>query len=97
MKVVDFKTEEKIKLLQSVKRESVELLLRIVWLVVLIYSSASFLINHAPENTPRLMELIYIFAGLWFFGEDISVLVNKKRRALHDYVGGTVVVRLNSL
>ena len=32
-------------------------------------------------------------AGIWFVLEIITMLLNKKRRALHDLIAGTVVVR----
>ena len=32
-------------------------------------------------------------AGTWFVLEIITMLLNKKRRALHDLIAGTVVVR----
>ena len=31
---------------------------------------------------------------IWFWGELLVLLFNKKRRALHDFIAGTVVVRL---
>lgn len=32
---------------------------------------------------------------LWYAVEVLTMLTNKKRRALHDFIGGTVVVRTN--
>ena len=32
-------------------------------------------------------------AGIWFMLEIITMLLNEKRRALHDLIAGTVVVR----
>ncbi len=32
---------------------------------------------------------------LWFFAELVTMLTNKKRRAIHDFIAGTVVVRTN--
>ena len=33
--------------------------------------------------------------GLWFLAEVLTMLTNEKRRALHDFIAGTVVVRTN--
>jgi uncharacterized RDD family membrane protein YckC len=30
---------------------------------------------------------------IWIWGEFITMLFNKRRRAVHDYMAGTVVVR----
>jgi uncharacterized RDD family membrane protein YckC len=31
----------------------------------------------------------------WFLAEVITMLTNEKRRALHDFLAGTVVIRTN--
>ena len=42
----------------------------------------------------RLPGMILSWAGLgWFLLEVITMAMNKKRRASHDYIAGTVVVR----
>jgi uncharacterized RDD family membrane protein YckC len=35
-------------------------------------------------------------AAVWFWGELLVLLFNKKKRALHDFIAGTVVVKLVS-
>jgi uncharacterized RDD family membrane protein YckC len=30
--------------------------------------------------------------AVWFFSEVVTMLFNKRRRALHDFIGGTMVV-----
>jgi uncharacterized RDD family membrane protein YckC len=32
--------------------------------------------------------------GVWIWSEVVTMLFNRKRRALHDFIAGTVVVRL---
>jgi hypothetical protein len=34
--------------------------------------------------------------ALWFFAEVLTMLTNEKRRALHDFIAGTVVIRTNT-
>jgi uncharacterized RDD family membrane protein YckC len=41
--------------------------------------------------------LIQSMFTLWFWGEVIVLLFNKKKRAIHDYIAGTVVVVQDSL
>ncbi len=38
-----------------------------------------------------------IAALLWFAGEIVTCLLNKKRRALHDFIAGTVVVNVEHI
>jgi len=39
--------------------------------------------------------LLTALPALWFFAEVLTMLTNPKRRALHDFIAGTVVVRTN--
>lgn len=41
---------------------------------------------------PHWYNYIPIFSVFWSFGNLISILANKKRRALHDFIAGTVVI-----
>jgi len=34
-----------------------------------------------------------VLYAVWVYGELIVLLTNKKRRALHDFLAGTVVIR----
>ena len=46
-------------------------------------------------TTSGFFWLLAIVPGLWFLAEVVTMLTNEKRRALHDYIAGTVVVRTN--
>lgn len=41
---------------------------------------------------PHWSNYIPTFSVLWGFGNLISILLNKKRRAIHDFIAGTVVI-----
>ena len=48
------------------------------------------------ESKPYLVLLIYahlIASTLWYVAELVTMLFNRKRRAVHDFIAGTVVVR----
>lgn len=45
------------------------------------------------ELAPSWYQFITIAIQVWVWSEFISMLFNKKRRALHDFMAGTVVVR----
>lgn len=41
----------------------------------------------------RSFWLLMALPGLWFVAEVLTMLTNERRRALHDFIAGTVVVR----
>ncbi len=62
------------------------------------YHTLSFM-----ERAKRMVELapswykpLQIIQNVWVWGELIVLLTNRKRRALHDFIAGTVVVQTSS-
>lgn len=49
------------------------------------------------ELTPKFGYYATMMMGIWVWGEVIVILFNKKKRAPHDYMAGTVVVESKSL
>lgn len=54
----------------------------------------------SDERTTRLQEgsplwdrAIDVLQTVWLYGEVLVVLFNKRKRALHDFIGGTVVIK----
>lgn len=43
---------------------------------------------------PSWYNIAMIGMNVWIWGEFISMLFNKKRRAIHDFMAGTVVIRV---
>ena len=89
LRILDHKTEMPISYKQAFLRDSVPVAL-IVIMLLLAGSSSS------PENSPQLLYVSAIL-GLWFLAEILTMLTNSKRRALHDFIAGTVVVRTNTI
>jgi uncharacterized RDD family membrane protein YckC len=58
------------------------------------YRSLSFmkLATRMNELAPPWYKPLQIAQNIWFWGELIVLLTNRKRRALHDFIAGTVVV-----
>ncbi len=48
------------------------------------------------EISPVWYQPVGIISGVWFWSEFVVLLTNRKRRALHDFLAGTVVIRLPS-
>jgi uncharacterized RDD family membrane protein YckC len=47
--------------------------------------------NPGLNILPRWFWFVFLFGFVWFLLEFITMLTNSKRRALHDYIAGTVV------
>jgi len=101
VKVVDFKTEGNIGLKQAILRDLIPIL---VLIPLLVYQT--LLIFNGELNLSNLYDPKIIFEGGklqltlmfwvpmgWNLAELITMLTNKQRRALHDYIAGTVVIR----
>jgi hypothetical protein len=61
------------------------------------YQSLSFMerAKRMTELAPSWYKPLQIAQNIWFWGELIVLLTNRKRRALHDFIAGTVVVHLS--
>ncbi|MNR36189.1 hypothetical protein D3C85_1540850 [compost metagenome] len=44
------------------------------------------------EQAPLWYPAVNVALQVWIWGEFITMLLNKRRRAVHDYMAGTVVV-----
>ena len=49
------------------------------------------------EHTPSFHNTINSMFQIWFWGELIVLLFNKRRRAIHDFIAGTVVIKKRAL
>ena len=83
-------------------RSSIDLATQAVHLAVLGAAWADGAISGGPFESfvafgaaTEAMELpmLDVFSTVWFYSELVTMLFNKQRRALHDYLGGTVVLR----
>lgn len=45
------------------------------------------------KQAPSWYQIVNITINIWIWGEFITMLTNKKRRAVHDFMAGTVVIR----
>jgi uncharacterized RDD family membrane protein YckC len=73
----------------------------IVPAVLMIGFLAAAILNGDYDSDPAKFEsftdLVSVPGGLWFLTEVLTMLTNKKRRALHDFIAGTVVMRKDSV
>ena len=88
---------------QSFRRGSVDLLFAIVIVVELAAIASlgpgeweSLDVHSQRERLKELnpsWEWVIIASRIWGWSEVVTMLFNRRRRALHDFLGGTVVVR----
>ncbi len=74
---------------QAIMRDIVPCLL----LPVLLWTSL-YTVIHEEYPSPFAYKLAYQFAFLWLVLELITMLFNEQRRAIHDFIARTVVVRV---
>lgn len=102
VRVVDFRTEGMISWKQAWLRESIPMLLSLVFLGWEIFLVLSGSVSPRTFRTSEAMApgkgfwILMLIPFLWFVAEVLTMLTNEKRRALHDIIAGTVVVRTNS-
>lgn len=63
-----------------------------------LYFSMEFLerATYTENLRPNWAKIVSIIFQIWMWSEFIVMLTNKKRRAIHDFIAGTVVIRTDS-
>jgi uncharacterized RDD family membrane protein YckC len=100
VRVVDYRTKGNISFLQACLREGIPAVLSFG---LLGYEVVAILAGRlSPEaiasgqlDLDKAFWLVTALPGLWFLAEVLTMLTNDERRALHDFIAGTVVVRSN--
>jgi uncharacterized RDD family membrane protein YckC len=96
VKVLDVSEERIPSLAQAFLRDSGWIILNVFTLIYFIYLVLTHKYIHGTEQVDTLPGQILAFAGLgWFLLEIITMLTNSKRRAFHDLIAKTVVVRVD--
>ncbi len=99
VRVVDHMTEGPISVRQAFLRECVPLVANLGGLGYILYLEGSGLLAGEAWNHPdqvmnwRVFGLLASMPAVWFLIEVITMFSNRKRRALHDLIADTTVVR----
>lgn len=95
IKVVDVETEDAINFRQAVIRDSIPIIASVLLGLMIIYIQ----FNPGGEQDVLLVSYALIAVSfvymIWHLLEIITMLFNEKRRAIHDFMAGTVVVHTN--
>lgn len=89
IRVVHAQSEEPIGYKQAFLRDCIPLMLS-VGLYATALSQGGDLVLVADSQYFQIVPVVML---LWFLAEILTMLTNDKRRALHDFIAGTVVVR----
>jgi len=95
VKVLDVSERQHVTYLQALKRDIVPLAVTVLLLPYDLYQIMTgkyFLQNPGTMPDKGSEILVFLFMG-WFLLEIITMMFSSKRRALHDFIAGTVVVR----
>ena len=93
VKVVNASTEEAISFKHALLRDSIPLFLTLTLFAINPYSPFAPL-----EQRQESIDSNYWITKIpmiWFWAEVITMLTNDRRRAIHDFIAGTVVIRTN--
>lgn len=86
-------SERPLSMKQAVLRDILDVILVPVGLAVDIPRIISGVDIYAPKSLTLFDDIMFYSTMGWFLVELITMLTNKKRRALHDFIAGSVVVR----
>lgn len=96
VKVIDASEDAAITMMQALRRDAVPLALRLVGLSSQIPTIFRLGGLYDPD-TPGLHPLAWVLMSsglLWFFAEIVTMMTNRRRRAVHDFIAGSVVIRI---
>lgn len=92
VKVVDNKTENPISYKQAIVRDIFPIVVGLVF--VLTFNLFRGYFPNISEN--YYIGIALVVCVLWYPAEIFTMLMNSKRRSIHDYIAGTVVIRTNT-
>ena len=95
IKVIDVSETKNITLRQAVLRDIVFLVLTVVDIITDILLHSTWQDGDFPEYISWISFVANSAWLLWTLLEIISMLTNRKRRAIHDFIAGTVVVQID--
>ena len=84
-------SERKMSMVQAFLRESFYVAVNVV--SVTLYIKQKFGVVRDPASIARIQGFLAISGFIWFVLEIVTTLFDNRRRALHDHIAGTVVVR----
>jgi uncharacterized RDD family membrane protein YckC len=91
IRVIDKSEVRLLTLKQSFMRDSIYMLLQVIGLVILV--SQIIELGEYPLDGSAIKSYLDWLSMLWFLLEIATILTNRRRRAIHDFLAGSVVIR----
>jgi uncharacterized RDD family membrane protein YckC len=91
IRVVDKSETRLLTLRQSFMRDSIYIILEVIGLIILI--SSIIQLGEYPFGESVIENYLDWLGVLWFLLEIVTMLTNERRRALHDFLANSVVIR----
>jgi uncharacterized RDD family membrane protein YckC len=97
VRVVDWKTGGPIDFSQALLRDAVPLILLAISLVYLSLRviTGKLTVGRLVQDISNIFPCFFWGMMIWGVLEIVTMLTNNQRRALHDFIAGSVVVRTN--
>lgn len=101
VRVLDARTEAPITPRQAVLRDGIPALLTLglagyqAFLILTTAASPRDVTSGEALAASTAFWLLALIPLVWFVAEVLTMLTNERRRALHDFIAGTVVIRTN--
>ncbi len=95
VKVTNSKDEKSITYFQAFLRDLIPIIGLTAMVVMSFYTPEINTVEDMDEHKSffRIMAILGATNMIWYVSEFVTMLFNKKRRAVHDYIASTVVVR----
>lgn len=94
VKVIDKSEDKDISLKQALLRDIVPVIAAVAGLVYFLSAGTALKPEELTGTAAVIVNAAAIAALIWGIAEIVTMLFNKKRRAVHDLIAGTVVVRV---
>ncbi len=95
IKVIDVSEDSKITLQQALLRDSVWIGMALLTIINNLFPEIGFIYENPIIGF--IATLAQSFGSIWIILELVTMFTNKKRRSLHDYIAGTVVVKVQEV
>ena len=97
VKVMDLSETRTIDFKQALLRDSIPLGFTIVLLphdVIQIMNGTSYMLNPTTTQPDKISMILICVMMVWGILEIVTMLFNSRRRAIHDFIAGSIVVRV---
>ena len=87
-------SENKLTMFQAFKRDMIPIILTCICIVITLVERINYTGSNSSSIAYTIASYVIEYLGFaWFIAEIITMLFNDKRRAIHDFIAGSVVIK----